>query len=168
MLYDFHHATFIINPIYKGGYITEPNYYRPISLLSNIAKIFEICIKSCLVKYLRENDILATNQYAFTRSSSTAVAIFDVTKYIYNALNENEKIVTLFSDIKKAHKIKGTGFRKNAYPLFRSYLYNRTQAVKVNDAVSPTKTLKSGPHKERSQGPYCFLFTLTGCAKYMA
>ena len=38
-------------PIYKKGSKTDPNNYRPISILSNLNKIFEKLLHSRLYKY---------------------------------------------------------------------------------------------------------------------
>ena len=47
--------TAIISPIHKAGCKTECNNYRPISILSSVAKIFEKLITQQLETYLEKN-----------------------------------------------------------------------------------------------------------------
>ena len=62
--------------------------YRPISILSNIGKIFDkvVCIR--LTEYLEKNKILFNNQYGFRKFHNTTQALMSVNDYI----KENNKI----------------------------------------------------------------------------
>ena len=53
-------------PVFKNkGSIQDVNNYRPISLLSNIDKLFEKIIHSRVVKFLVQNNCLFNHQYGF-------------------------------------------------------------------------------------------------------
>ena len=55
-------------PVFKSkGSIQDVNNYRPISLLSNINKIFEKLIHSRVVKFLDQNNCLFNHQYRFRK-----------------------------------------------------------------------------------------------------
>jgi hypothetical protein len=60
-----------VSPIYKESDKKERGNYRPISVLSTVAKLFEklVCIQ--LTDYLNENDILSPCQSGFRQSQST-------------------------------------------------------------------------------------------------
>jgi hypothetical protein len=69
----------IIKPLFKGGDQKSMTNYRPISMLTNFAKIFEKIIKSKLVKYLENNNLLSKNQYGFRSGLGTENVLYEVT-----------------------------------------------------------------------------------------
>ena len=64
--------TAVISPLYKGGSKTECSNYRPISVLSAVAKIFEKLVLMQLYEYLESNAILASQQSGFRNGNSNA------------------------------------------------------------------------------------------------
>ena len=54
-----------VKPIFKSRKRSSMNNYRPISLLSPLAKVFEKLISIRLNKFLEENNILADQQLVF-------------------------------------------------------------------------------------------------------
>ena len=58
----------IISPIYKSGDKAECNNYRPISVLSIMAKAFEKLISKQLFKYLESYKILSSQQAGFRKN----------------------------------------------------------------------------------------------------
>ena len=57
--------------------------YRPISLISNIAKIFEKIIYNRIYQWITVNHILSNTQYGFVKNRGTKDAINFITKRIY-------------------------------------------------------------------------------------
>ena len=120
------------------------NNFRPISVIWNIAKIFEKIIKTRLIFYLESNNILFKNQFGFRPNKSIDQAIARVTKFIYTALEENKKCATIYLDLAKAfdtvkhdkllYEMQEIGITSNALSLFDSYLKNRKQLVKIKVA----------------------------------
>lgn len=72
--------------------ISSLNNFRPISVISNIAKIVEKIIKSKLTFYLETNSLLLKNQFGFRPNKSNDHAIAHVTKQIYTALDEGKHL----------------------------------------------------------------------------
>ncbi|XP_060867472.1 uncharacterized protein LOC132942833 [Metopolophium dirhodum] len=58
----------IIKPSFKGGDHKILSNYRPISMLTNFSKIFEKIIKSRLISYLENNNLLSKNQFGFVQA----------------------------------------------------------------------------------------------------
>ena len=58
-------------PIHKKGDKLDCNNYRPISLLSNINKIYEKCMHTRLTNFLQINKLLFSHQFGFHNRYST-------------------------------------------------------------------------------------------------
>jgi hypothetical protein len=58
----------VVIPIHKKGSEKNIDNYRPISLLSNISKIFEKLIHQRLASYLEANCLLSRSQYGFRKN----------------------------------------------------------------------------------------------------
>jgi hypothetical protein len=69
-----------ITPIFKSGMRSEVNNYRPISVLSVIAKVFEKIVFNQFYEYI-SNDLLSTNQSGFRPFHSTVTALHKDTIY---------------------------------------------------------------------------------------
>ena len=54
-------------PIHKAKAKTDISNYRPISLISNIAKIFEKIMYNRLYSFLKDCNILSDSQYGFVK-----------------------------------------------------------------------------------------------------
>lgn len=55
----------VVTPVYKSKAHQDINNYRPISIISNIAKIVEKCLKNRLLSFLHKHGILSKQQYVF-------------------------------------------------------------------------------------------------------
>ena len=66
-----------VTPIFKDGLTDDLSNYRPISVLSTIARIFEKLLYSHLYEFLTENYILGNKQWGFRSLHSTALALTD-------------------------------------------------------------------------------------------
>ena len=64
-------------PIFKSDDNTDPNNYRPISLLSCFNRIFEKLVYKRMKSFIEEKHILCTSQYGFRHGHSTEHAIID-------------------------------------------------------------------------------------------
>jgi hypothetical protein len=138
--------TSIVTPIHKKGSYTSLKNYRPISIISNIAKVFEKIIKNRLVEFLEKNNLLFENQFGFRPGKGTDQAIAKTTNIIYDALEKEKKCASIYLDLAKAfdtinhgillNKMKNIGITGPALELFKSYLSDRKQLVKINKTHS--------------------------------
>jgi len=93
---------FII-PLYKGnGQKTNINNYRPISLLNVFSKLFEKAIKTRLLNYLEENNLIPNSKFGFRKGLGTEDALANLTNKINNNLDKHNKTIGIFLDLSKA------------------------------------------------------------------
>ena len=156
----------IITPIHKKSLISALENFRPISVISNIAKTFEKILKKKLIFYLESNNLLFEYQFGFRPHRSTDQAIANVTKLIYTALDEGKKCAAIYLDLAKVFdtvdhdkllsKTQNIGITGSALSLIKSYLENRKQRVKINSTISNENTIKCGVPQGTTLSPVLF------------
>ena len=129
----------------KGSDLHVQNY-RPISLLSNIDKIFERVMFNRVVDFLNKHNCIYNKQFGFRKNHSTVHALLDLTEEIRHALDNNLFAAGIFLDFQKAFdtvghviflkKLEHYGIRGTANKWFESYLKNRMQYVSTNGISS--------------------------------
>lgn len=157
----------IITPVYKSGDKTEVSNYRPISVLPALSKIVEKLMNSRLINYMNNFNILSSSQFGFRRGRSTEDAVIGLSSLISEHLDAGKKCVSVFLDIKKAfdtvsipvllYKLQKIGVRGVALDLFRDYLHNREQVVKVDQYISERVGVSFGVPQGSVLGPTLFL-----------
>ena len=155
-------------PIYKnkGDELLVSNY-RPISLLSNINKIFEKLVYSRLYSFFNLHNCIYELQFGFRANHSTNHALFSLTEEIRKALDNNNFACGIFIDLQKAfdtvdhkillRKLEHYGIRGIANGWFKSYLSNRQQFVSINGYDSKKQNVKFGVPQGSVLGPLLFL-----------
>lgn len=167
----------IITPIHKSGSLTAISNYRPISLISNFAKLFERCLKDRLTTFFKNNNILSPNQFGFVEGYSTSDAMHKLTSEIIKNLNLNKKCLAVFLDLARAfdtvphHKLlqvlKKYGLRGIALELLESYLTERYQMLRLNDIISEKQKIKIGVPQGTVLGPLLFICYINGLLKLL-
>lgn len=156
-----------IIPIFKSGDDCIMSNYRPISLISNLAKILEKIIHSRLSSYLKAKGFISKRQFGFSKDCGTKDALHHVTELIYEGINDSKAIIGTFIDLKKAFdtveheillkKLECYGIRGIALNLIKSYLNNRQHAVKCGDTSSDFAFINIGVPQGSILGPLLFL-----------
>ena len=123
-------------PIYKKGSKLMTSNYRPISLLSNINKVFEKLIFSRVYKFLNKYDYLYELQFGFRAKHSTDYALINISEQIGKLWMSNQVLTTkkyacgVFVDLQKAFdtvnhdillkKLNHIGIRRSLNDWFKS------------------------------------------------
>lgn len=131
----------IINPIHKKGDKAHISNYRPISLVTGFAKVFETVIFRRLNNRIETHKILLPEQFGFRSGLSTEDAIYKLTNVILRAWNSKEYVSGIFCDIAKAldcvnhelllMKLQYYGVQGVLLEWFKSYLQQRKQRVEL-------------------------------------
>ena len=90
-----------VTPIHKDGDKSDMDNYRPISVISIIAKIMEKLVHSQLYSYLERFDILTSSQHGFRPLHSTVTALLKLTNQWYQNMDEGLINGIVFLDLKK-------------------------------------------------------------------
>lgn len=93
-----------VTPIFKQGDKRNMNNYRPISVISAVAKVFERIVNQ-LFSYLNEHNVLSNHQFGFRSLHSTMTTLLEATDNW--ALNIDRGLVNavVFLDFQKAFDI---------------------------------------------------------------
>ena len=171
------HANVI--PVFKKGSRLLISNYRPISLLSNLNKIFEKMMYKRIYAFLEKNNILYDLQFGFRAKHSTTHALINITEQIRSALDAGKVTCGIFIDLQKAfdtvnheillQKMNHYGFRGITNEWLRSYLSERKQKVTINGFVSESSVINHGVPQGSVLGPVLFLLyinDLHDCIKH--
>ena len=153
--------------IHKKGDKLDCNNYRPISLLSNITKIFEKCMHTCLTNFLQDNKLFFSHQFGFRNGYSTSRASTSLTEMIRKALDEGKFACEVLIDLQKAFdtvhhdillsKLNHYGVRGASYQWFKSYLTGRQQYTTIAHLKSDLRSINYGVPQGSVLGPILFL-----------
>jgi hypothetical protein len=156
-----------VTPIFKKGDKSDPSNYRPISITSVIAKVFERAIYDQLVQHFEANLLFNDAQYGYRRGRSTFHAIADATETIRQHANSVGAITgAVFLDLSKAfdcvnHRLlclmlSCYGLDVDSVSIIKNFLVNRKQVVKLNGVLSEERGLVCGVPQGSLLGPYLF------------
>jgi hypothetical protein len=132
-----------------------PKFYRPISLLPIIAKVFDTLINNQIMHHLTTNNIISPTQYAFRPNSSTTLALQTVIDKLHKHIKERRPTLAIYIDLSKAYdtvshtkllnKLRHDfNFTPETVTFFASYFRNRQQSTHTQHAQSTTQTITDG------------------------
>lgn len=150
---------------------TVPSSYRPISLLSNLGKIFEKIILFRLNSAIEENNLIAESQFGFRKSHSTIHQLKRVTKIVQENKSNRHSTGMLLFDIEKAfdtvwhnglvHKLIHANVPTYLCKIIQSFLTERTFTVKVNNSVSNERKIVAGVPQGSVLSPLLYSFYIS-------
>ena len=86
----------LVCPIFKKNDKTKCANYRPISLLSNIGKIFERIMYTRIESFLDVNSIMYNLQFGFRKKHSTNHALLNIVEMIRSNLDNKNVLMWCF------------------------------------------------------------------------
>ena len=89
-------------PVFKNGPKNSLNNYRPISIISAVAKIFGKLVHDQVYRYLICNDLLSKYQSGFRPDHSTLTALVEATNSWSVNIDKSLLNRVVFIDLKKA------------------------------------------------------------------
>ena len=156
-----------LKPQYKKGSRTEPENFRPISLLPLLSKLIEKTIHDQVQNYCNENNIFFSFQSGFHGKHSTDTCLTYLHDKILKGFDEGLLTGMIAVDLQKAFdtidheiflsKMPLLGFSNNTIEWFCSYLSNRTFHVSLNSYMSSAGKIICGVHQGSILGPLLFL-----------
>ena len=91
-----------VTPIYKKGCRSDAGNYRPVSLTSQVCKLFESIVRDQLVTHLESNKLITDSQHGFRRGRSCLTNILAYLDQATRWADEGVALDTVYLDFAKA------------------------------------------------------------------
>lgn len=165
--YPIEWKTSLVTMIPKPGKDnTKVESYRPISLLSNMSKLFERLLMNILTPAVNQNNSIPDHQFGFRKKHSTIEQVHRLVSVIRNAFEEKKYCSALFIDVSQAfdkvwhegliYKIKHM-LPPYTHKLLESYIKGRKFTVKENSLISPPQDIQAGVPQGSILGPLLYI-----------
>ena len=156
----------IITPVIKDETKSHDDFknYRPISNLEFLSKLLEKVVLKQLTKYLDEFSLYTKFQSAYRPNHSCETAMAYIVDDIQQFLENKQNAALIMLDLSSAfdtvdHQMlidrleRDFGICDEALELIRSYLYERTFSVSIDDKASSSHELSYGVPQGSILGP---------------
>jgi hypothetical protein len=156
-----------VSPVHKKESKSAIGNYRPISLLSTLAKVQERVVFRRLYDFLSNNKLLTPRNSGFKERDSAMCQLISIVDKIHKALEAGKEINMVFLDVSKAFdkvwhkglllKLKSNGIAGDLYHWLESYLADRKIRVVINGQSAEWAKTNAGVPQGSILGPLLFL-----------
>ncbi|GFV51029.1 probable RNA-directed DNA polymerase from transposon X-element [Trichonephila clavipes] len=147
------HTTIIMLPKPNKD-LKFPINFRPISLISSIAKIYEKILLARIQQHTTDNNIIPDFQHGFRKETSTCHQLLRVTNTIIHGFNHGKTTGGLFLDVEKAfdrlwhngliYKMINLHYPDYIIHTLADFLNDRTFQIKIDATISRTGQIQAG------------------------
>ena len=151
--------------------------YRPISVLSHVAKIFERNVHEQIVTYLEHHCFITPYQSAYLKKHSTVTCLHRVIDDMCENIDDGLVCGVCFLDIEKCFdtihhdillkKLRWYGIYGQELDWFKNYLYDRKRCVRVDNITSDVTSCPIGVPQGSILGHILFLLCVNDFAQYI-
>ena len=154
-----------ICPILKKGNPAQISNYRPIAIINNFAKIFEMILYKHIYNSIKS--FISPLQHGFVEKRSTVTNLATFTQFTANCVDAGGQVDVIYTDFCKAFdqidifilldKMNLLGFNDHILHLLSSYLFDRVLYVEYMGHQSHPFIATSGVPQGSNLGPLLFL-----------